>query len=174
MKKLYSLLLVLMAFGPLVNAQSQLGEIRGKIIDAKTKKPLDYASITIELNGAVKATTLSDDDGNFIVKTLQPGEYTLKVTYTGYVNAVVNDVDVYSDQITFQNISLQAKEEGKLIDEVVIRRTKPLIDPDKQGMTKNSKEIMALPQRNANMRVQAVLQTFVEPVLMEQLIISMV
>lgn len=151
MKKLYSLLLVLMAFGPLVNAQSQLGEIRGKIIDAKTKKPLDYASITIELNGAVKATTLSDDDGNFIVKTLQPGEYTLKVTYTGYVNAVVNDVDVYSDQITFQNISLQAKEEGKLIDEVVIRRTKPLIDPDKQGMTKNSKEIMALPQRNANM-----------------------
>jgi hypothetical protein len=151
MKKIYTLLVALLALGYLANAQSQLGEIRGKVIDSKTKKPLDYASVTIELKGVVKATTLTDDDGNFIVKTLQPGEYTVKVTYTGYVNAVINDVDVYSDQITFQNVSMQAKEEGKQLEEVVIRRTKPLIDPDKQGMTKNSKEIMALPQRNANM-----------------------
>ena len=49
------------------NAQSQLGEIRGKVLDSKTKKPLDYASITIELNGIVKATALTDDDGAFIV-----------------------------------------------------------------------------------------------------------
>jgi hypothetical protein len=134
------------------NAQSQLGEIRGKVLDSKTKKPLDYASITIELNGIVKATALTDDDGAFIVKTLQPGDYTVKVTYTGYVNAVVNGVDVISDQITFQNISMQMKEDGKVIDEVVITRKKQLVDPEgKGGATKGSKEIMALPQRSVNM-----------------------
>jgi hypothetical protein len=152
MKKIYSLLLALTAFAFLAHAQSQLGEIRGKVLDSKTKKPLDYASVTIELNGAVRATTLTDDDGQFIVKTLQPGQYTIKVTYTGYVNAVVNGVDVISDQIAFQNIAMQMKEDGKVLEEVVIKRKKPLVDPEgKGGATIGAKEIMSLPQRNTNM-----------------------
>jgi hypothetical protein len=152
MKKIYSLMFALFGFCFLANAQSQLGEIRGKVIDSKTKKPLEYASVTIELNGNVRATTLTDDDGNFTVKTLQPGDYTIKVTYTGYVNAVVSGVDVISDQITFQNISMQQKEDGKVLEEVVIKRKKPLVDPEgKGGATVTSAQIMALPQRNVNM-----------------------
>lgn len=151
MKKIYSLLSALLCFVLVVSAQSQMGEIRGKITDSKTKKPLDYASITIELSGVVKATTLSEDDGSYIVKTLQPGEYTIKVTYTGYRNAVITNVDVISDQIAFVNITMESTEEGKRFDEVVIKRKKPLVDPDQRGSTKTAKEIMALPQRNANM-----------------------
>ncbi len=150
MKKVYSLFSALLFLVFLASAQSQMGEIRGKITDSKTKKPLDYASITIELNGVVKATTLSEDDGSYIVKTLQPGDYTVKVTYTGYRNAVVTDVDVISDQIAFVNITMESTD-GKVLDEVVIKRKKPLVDPDQRGSTKTSKEIMALPQRNANM-----------------------
>lgn len=151
MKKVYSLILALFAFVMLANAQSQLGEIRGKIIDSKTKKPIDYASITIELNGVVKATTLSDDDGGYIVKTLQPGEYTVKVTNIGYRNAIIKQVDVISDQITFVNVPMEASD-GVVIDDVVIVNKRPLVDPEgKGGSTKTSKEIMALPQRNPNM-----------------------
>jgi len=135
----------------ITNAQSQMGEIRGKVIDAKTKKPISYASITFELNGLVKGTTLSDDDGSYIQKTLQPGEYTIKVTYLGYRNAVITDVDVVSDQITFQNIPMESTDEGKVLDEVVIKRKPPLVNPDQRGTTKGAKEIMALPQRNVNM-----------------------
>jgi hypothetical protein len=84
MKKIYSLLFAIIGLCMYANAQSQLGEIRGKVLDAKTKKPLDFVSVTIELNGVTKAAVLTDDDGAYIVKTLQPGNYTIKVTNLGY------------------------------------------------------------------------------------------
>lgn len=150
MKKVYSFLLAFMALCVVANAQSQLGELRGKIIDAKTKKALDYASITLELNGIVKATKLSDDDGEYIIKPLQPGEYTIKVTYSGYQSMVITGVTVVSDQISYQNVALVQNESGKVLDVVEVKAKKKLIDPDnKSGGTVTN--VVALPQRNPNM-----------------------
>ncbi len=152
MKKIYSLLFAFLGLILVANAQSQLGEIRGKVLDAKTKKPLDFVSVTIELNGAVKAQVLTDDDGSYIVKTLQPGTYTIKVSYIGYRNAVITNVNVASDEIAFTNVMMESNEGGKQLEDVVIVRKKPLIDPDGVNKnTKTAKEIMALPQRNVNM-----------------------
>lgn len=150
MKKIYSLLFAFVGFCFAANAQSQLGEIRGKVLDSKTKKPLDYVSVTIQLNGVTKAAVLTDDDGSYVVKTLQPGTYTILVTNLGYRNVVVSGVDVTSDNITFQNISMEASE-GKELEAVVVKAKKALIDPDGVNKTtKTSAEIMRLPQRNAN------------------------
>jgi len=70
MKKIYSLLVFVFVIQFGLMAQSGMGTIRGKVIDGKTKKPLDYVSITIKLNGVAKATALSDDEGAFIIKAL--------------------------------------------------------------------------------------------------------
>lgn len=151
MKKIYSLLFAFVGFCLMANAQSQLGEIRGKVLDSKSKKPLDFVSITIELNGVVKAQVLTDDDGAYIVKTLQPGNYTIKASYLSYRNSVITGVNVASDEIAFTNIAMESNDGGKQLEDVVIVRKKPLIDPD--GVSKNTKtaqEIMRLPQRNAN------------------------
>ncbi len=151
MKKIYNFLFAFLGFCLFANAQSQLGEIRGKVIDAKTKKPLDYVSVTIFLNDVVKATAITDDDGQYIVKTLQPGNYTIKVANIGYNNAVITNVNVVSDEITFTNVPMEVTEAGQALKEVVIVRKKPLIDPDGVNKnTKTAKEIMALPQRNPN------------------------
>src|SRR4051812_39533371 len=107
MKKVYTLLLALIVFSLFATAQSQLGEIRGKVIDSKTKKPMDYVSVSLYLNGVLKSTTITDDDGNYIMKTLQPGEYEIKVGYIGYRNSIVTGVDVTSDNITFQNVNME-------------------------------------------------------------------
>lgn len=148
MKKVYSFLIALMALYVVADAQSQLGELRGKIIDGTTKKPLDYANIQLELNGIVKAQAQTDDDGDFIIKPLQPGTYTLKVSYVGYANMVISDIEVISDQITTQNISMQSTTE---LREVKIVRKKPLINPGgTSGMQLTNKEIMRLPQRSVN------------------------
>lgn len=152
MKKIYSLLYVLVGFCFMANAQSQLGEIRGKAIDSKTKKPLDYASVTVELNGVVKAQVLTDDDGAYVVKTLQPGSYTVKVAMMGYRNTIITNVNVASDEITFTNVSMEINETGQELEAVTFVAKKALIDPDGVNKnTKTSKEIMALPQRSANM-----------------------
>ncbi|MES2689151.1 MAG: carboxypeptidase regulatory-like domain-containing protein [Bacteroidota bacterium] len=148
MKKVYSFLFALMAISMVTKAQSQLGELRGKIIDGTTKKPLDYANIQLELNGIIKAQAQTDDEGDFIIKPLQPGNYTLKVSYVGYANMVITDVDVISDQITKQDITMQSTTE---LREVKIVRKKPLINPGgTSGMQLGSKEIMRLPQRSVN------------------------
>lgn len=151
MKKVYSLLLAVLALCVVAHAQSQLGEIRGKVIDSKTKKPLDFVSIQVELSGVVKAQVLTDDDGNYTIKTLQPGEYTVKASYVGYNNAVIQEVTVVSDNIAFVNVSMESSD-GVTIKEVVIKRSRPLVDPEgKGGSVITSKEIMRLPQRNINM-----------------------
>lgn len=151
MKKVYSFLVALMALCMVANAQSQLGEIRGKVIDGKTKKPLDYASIQLELNGIIKATILSDDAGEFVIKTLQPGDYTIKVSNIGYNPAIVENVDVVSDRITFQTVSMEPKVEGQQLKTAVVKRTRPLVQPDGvSGISLGSKQIMALPQRGIN------------------------
>lgn len=144
-----------MALCLVANAQSQLGELRGKIIDAKTKKPLDYASITLELNGIVKATKLSDDEGEFIIKPLQPGEYTVKVTYSGYQNAVTTGVIVISDQITYQNVAMNQNSSGKELETVVVKAKRKLIDPDNKSGAVITNPIAA-PTRNVNMLANTV------------------
>ncbi len=152
MKKIYSLLFAFLGFCLLANAQSQLGELRGKVIDAKTKKPMDFVSVSLFLNGILKATAITDDDGNYVIKTLQPGEYEIKVTSVGYRNSVITDVDIVSDVTTFQNINLESNENGTNLIEVTVIRKKPLVDPEgKGGGTVTAKEVMRLPQRNPNM-----------------------
>ncbi len=152
MKKIYSILLALLVFSLYANAQSQLGEIRGKVIDAKTKKPMDFVSVSIYLNGVLKASTLTDDEGGYVVKTLQPGEYEVKVTYLNYRNSVVTGVDVSSDNITFQNINMESNEGGQVLKDFVVERKKPLVDPEgKGGGTVTAKEVMRLPTRSVNM-----------------------
>jgi len=151
MKKIYTLLAAFLLLNLSLIAQSGLGEIRGKVLDSKTKKPLDYVSITLKLNGVTKASTLSDDEGNFIIKTLQPGAYDLFSTYIGYINQTITGINVTADEIRFVNFSMTKSEEGQNLKEVIIEYKKPLVDPGGvKGETKTSKEIMALGTRNFN------------------------
>jgi hypothetical protein len=98
----------------LVRSQSPSlhGEIRGKVLDSKTKTPLDYASIVIQNSRhKVIAQVLSDDDGSYIVKQMDPGEYTIKVTNLGYLNVVVEHQKVEAGQIVFVNIPMTGDKE---------------------------------------------------------------
>ncbi len=151
MKKVYSFLVALMALCVMANAQSQLGGLRGKIIDSKTKKPVDYASIQLKLNGVIKAQVKSDDDGEFVIKPLQPGDYTLEVSFIGYQSQSISGISVISDADAYQNVSLMPSA-GQELETVVIKAKKVLVDREgKGGGTKTAEEIMRLPQRNANM-----------------------
>lgn len=92
------------------------GEIRGKVTDSKTKKPLDYGSIIIENDRRkVVAHALTDDDGYYIVKQLEPGEYTVKCTYIGYLNSVITAVNVEADFIRFVNLPMEVNKNSKAV-----------------------------------------------------------
>ncbi|MFI5222495.1 MAG: carboxypeptidase regulatory-like domain-containing protein, partial [Bacteroidia bacterium] len=152
MKKVYLLLFALFNLGLFANAQSQLGEIRGKVIDSKTKKPMDFVSVSIYLNGVLKATAVTDDEGGYIVKALQPGAYEIRVAFIGYRNTIVKNVTVSSDNIRFENIYMESNEGGTILKPVEIIAKTPLIDPSgTAGQTIDHNAIMKSPTRSVNM-----------------------
>lgn len=132
------------------NPQSLKGEIRGKVINDSTKAPLDFASINLEIRGIRKASVLTDEDGFYAFTKLVPDTYDILLSYIGYKNVVIKGIVVTGDCITFQNIPMK-RSNSKALEDVLILSKKPLIDPDGVNkMTKTSKELVRLPQRNVN------------------------
>jgi outer membrane receptor protein involved in Fe transport len=71
------------------------GRISGTVIDSITKKPLDYATVSLYRSGgkAVLNGTLTDDKGSFKMNNIAPGKYKVVVSYIGYPNKTVDPVE---------------------------------------------------------------------------------
>ena len=128
-------------------AMAQSGTLKGVITDAMSGEPVPFANIVIEKNGNQSGGTTTDFDGNYTIKPVEPGAYTIKATFVGYGTVEVTGVIVSANKITFQDVKLQ---QGIAIGEVkVIAYKKPLLDQDNlSGETKTAEEIVALPTRN--------------------------
>lgn len=76
-----------------LQAQSPKGIISGTVADHLTKEPIIGASI------AVTGTTFGTQtgrNGEFTINNLEPGNYSLKITYIGYNPSMKNDIIVNS------------------------------------------------------------------------------
>jgi len=62
------------------------GSISGKIIDSKTGKPLEYASISLTNTdwGKIIEGTITDAKGRFYMNKIRSGKYQISVGYLGY------------------------------------------------------------------------------------------
>ncbi len=109
--KHYLSILVLILLSGLGYSQSNYGEIRGKVTDKKTRSALDYATVVVKKEGIVKASTSSDDNGNYFIKGIDPGEYDIEVSYVGYTKYMAEGITVNSSKITFWNIELSVASE---------------------------------------------------------------
>ena len=128
-------------------AVAQTGALKGVITDAMTGEYIPFANIVAEKNGNQIGGTTTDFDGNYTIKPLEPGTYTIKATFVGYGTVEVTGVIVSANKITFQDVKLQ---QGIAIGEVkIIAYKKPLLDQDNlSGETKTAEEIVALPTRS--------------------------
>ena len=73
--KIFILILLLFS-GSLTLAQSGVGKLSGKVIDADTKEPLIGANVVL-LNTDLGAAT--DVDGNYFILNITPGTYQVKL-----------------------------------------------------------------------------------------------
>jgi hypothetical protein len=87
--------------------------IKGKLLDSVSHRPLDYATISVFLNGNKKPVngTVSDSKGNFTVKGLVAGKYKLVAEFLGYQSHILPDLIVDKDHpvVDVNDISLQSK-----------------------------------------------------------------
>ena len=78
MKLLYLNFLILSSI-----AFAQTGSIRGKVLDSTNDSPLIGANVVLKNTTKGSAT---DVEGKFEINNLDPGQYTLMVSYIGYKN----------------------------------------------------------------------------------------
>lgn len=101
-----------------VNEQA-VGEVFGRVIDAKTKKPI--SDVILLINGAGIGTH-SDASGRYSLKKLPEGKYTFVASCVGY-KSVKKDFEVSSKKST--EVNFEMEEQAVVVDEIVVDKNKP-------------------------------------------------
>ncbi|MDP2723883.1 MAG: carboxypeptidase-like regulatory domain-containing protein [Bacteroidales bacterium] len=146
---------LLLTFGLILTTSvmvfAQSGALQGKVIDKETREPIPFANIILENRGSQVGGATSDFDGNYQIKPIAPGQYTLKATYVGYKSVEIQEMLIGGDQIRFFDIELTSTAET--LGEVEITTyAVPLIDKDQtaSGATITAEEISKMPNRSAD------------------------
>ena len=144
MRTLNSLVLLAALNSPLLLEAQNLGEIRGKIIAPDGTEQIG-ASVYIDRDGALFGS-VTDLDGRFILKPLEPGVYSVNISYVGTKPITVQGVEVIADRITFlPDQRMMASAGLDSIPEFVYYR-RPLIEQNDPGrMTLLAEEIAKVP-----------------------------
>ncbi|MDD3725014.1 MAG: TonB-dependent receptor, partial [Bacteroidales bacterium] len=95
-------------------SDNEIAAVEGHVVDSKTKKPIPYVNIGV-VNTNIGTTT--NDAGDFVIRTLKPGKYTLRASSLGYKTKEI-EIIVQEKKSTHAHFEL---EESKIIfDEIVV------------------------------------------------------
>ncbi|MFQ5583979.1 MAG: carboxypeptidase-like regulatory domain-containing protein, partial [Calditrichia bacterium] len=122
-KKLLIVLLIVTALPMLVYGQS-VGKIAGVAKDKSTGEPLPGVNIVLEGTSTGSAT---DIDGYYVILNVPVGIYTLRASYIGYNDYVVENVRVSAAITTEINLELQPTT-LELEEAVVVTAERPLVE----------------------------------------------
>jgi hypothetical protein len=138
-----ALLIIFICLFSLVN--SQVGLVRGKIINASTNLGLPFAKIQL-LDQQMGAVSL--EDGTYEIKGIAPGVYSFKASSPGFKDQIINEITVTNAR----SIDLDFVLEVVVVEqkEVTIRanRFRQNIESPVSLKTLNSTEIERLPGAN--------------------------
>ncbi len=143
MKKIGTLIIFIstgLLFFMSANAQQKNITLSGAIKDSATKTPLADASVNI-INIATSETTnaVSDNSGNFTIKNIHPGNYQLKITYTGYKAFIKDDINLAGNMEAFLLSEVFLSPQQNVLQNVTIASSieKPLISLSANKITLN-------------------------------------
>ncbi|MFN8276683.1 MAG: DUF5686 family protein [Chitinophagales bacterium] len=101
--------------------QAQYTEVRGRIVDGKTKEPLSYANIY--LKGTLTAAS-ADLDGYYYLRTMEKSDSVI-VTYLGYPRRAIAikrgksqelNIEMGSDQVQLREVVIKAGKKKRFVD----------------------------------------------------------
>lgn len=94
----------------------QAQTVRGVVTDAASGEPLSYVSIRVL---ETKTGAVTNDNGEFEIKNLPVGRYTIEASSVGYTPTVLQEVLVSSNKDVALEIAI--KENTNTLDNVVVR-----------------------------------------------------
>lgn len=138
MRNSITLAILLLAFA--IGARAQ--EILGTVTDNK-KEPLVNASVSVKQGGVLKGATLTDFDGKYNVKQLEPGNYDVSVAYVGYKPSTITKVIVTPGGKTVVDVKLQP---ANAMYEVEVKEYKrKIVDKYREHTVLTAEEIRTRP-----------------------------
>jgi len=107
--------------------------IKGKIVDAGTKTPLDYVNVALfkEESENPSAGVVSDKKGDFLLPNVENGKYILRISFVGYTTLSI-PLNVTNNELNIGEILLI--EDSKSLSEVQVlgQGTQMRFDIDKK------------------------------------------
>ena len=79
------------------------GKISGTVVDSQLGEPLIGVNVVIE--DAIKGTA-TDIDGRFTIRNVEPGTYTLVVSYLSFATQMITNVVVENGETLSLDLSL--------------------------------------------------------------------
>jgi hypothetical protein len=102
---LFPVIIFALSFLPLaLDAQNNLQNIRGTVVDKLSQSALFGASIQIIIVSENKGTT-TDENGQYTLADLAPDRYEVRVSYLGYKDVIVPNVVVTSGKEVILDIA---------------------------------------------------------------------
>ncbi|NVO03998.1 MAG: TonB-dependent receptor [Bacteroidetes bacterium] len=101
-------LFFLMLFSEISFSQEFTQNIRGVIIDKNSQSPLTGANITIIDSNPIRGAT-TDIDGKFKIENIAIGRVGLKISFMGYNEILLTNLNLNSGKELFLNIEMQEK-----------------------------------------------------------------
>ena len=101
--------------------------IKGNIIDSISKKPLEFAAISLFRGDSLIGGSITDIDGDFEIKNLEAGTYKLKFDYIGYRSKFLDSVKVKTESFATNVGRIMLAEEQNTQSEVVVKAEKSLM-----------------------------------------------
>lgn len=111
---------------------AQSGRVDGTVTDMESEEPLLGVNVYI-VEAEMGATT--NDEGYYSIVNVPPGQHTLRLTYVGYAEVTIQEVDVNIDQTT--TIDVEMQEEALAGEEVTFVAQRPVVERDVAASTRN-------------------------------------
>ena len=108
-------------------------EVTGKAIDFGTKKPIDFANVSVMQGEHLVTGTITDSDGNFTID-VKDGQYTLVVSFMGY-SEQRKEITVAGKPLNVGRIALKEDTQTLQDVEVVAQGSSMRFELDKKVFT---------------------------------------
>jgi Carboxypeptidase regulatory-like domain len=132
-----------------VSAYAQYnGNIQGVILDPAGAAVANATVLLTNQENGVRQQIRSGDSGNYRFSSLEPGPYVVKVSATGFNDAIVK-TNLETSQTLAVNVSLNVKTAN---ESVTVTSSGPILDVDENRLeaTIASQDVVNLPQLNRN------------------------